>query len=93
MTGGEAFIYDPDERFAGAANAETIAWGAPDGLASHRLRALIERHWRETDSPRAKAILDNWASARAAFRHVRAAAAPGKLLAIESPEPMKIPAQ
>ncbi|NWG71155.1 MAG: glutamate synthase large subunit [Parvularculaceae bacterium] len=93
MTGGEAFVYDPDESFASAANAETIAWAAPDDLAAHRLRALIERHHRETKSQRAKAILDNWASARAAFRHVRAAAAPGKPLAVESPEPMKIPAQ
>jgi glutamate synthase (NADPH/NADH) large chain len=71
MTGGMAFVWDERGDFADRANAETIVW-AP--LASVYwegvLRAMVERHARETDSPRAKELLRTWPEARTRFLQV-----------------------
>jgi glutamate synthase (NADPH/NADH) large chain len=70
MTGGEAFIHDPENSFERFANPDTILIGGADEDAARRLRALIERHAAETGSPVAKAILADWAKKRFDFRHV-----------------------
>ncbi len=72
MTGGEAYVYDPDNRFEDFANTETIVAFDLDDGAERKLRSLIERHLDETASPLAQRLLDHWKSARGAFRHVRA---------------------
>jgi glutamate synthase (NADPH/NADH) large chain len=70
MTGGEAFIYDPENSFERFANPDTILIGGADEDAARRLRALIERHAAETGSPVANAILADWTKKRFDFRHV-----------------------
>jgi len=72
MTGGEAFIYDPDDRFADCGNFDTIAASPLGGDAERRLKALIKRHCAETRSQIGERILADWRNAYAAFRHVRA---------------------
>jgi len=72
MTGGEAFVHDPDGCFAHYANGDTILDFDLDEAAENRLKALIERHHQETKSLRAAEILGDWKIARRAFRHVRA---------------------
>ena len=61
MTGGMAFIYDPEERFARRANPENIVW---QRLASAHwegvLRGLIEEHAARTDSKWSKGLLEDW---------------------------------
>jgi glutamate synthase (NADPH) large chain len=62
MTGGMAFVYDPQERFAKMANPDTIVWRRIG--AAHweeRLRDVVERHISHTDSPLARDLLANWA--------------------------------
>jgi glutamate synthase (NADPH/NADH) large chain len=70
MTGGEAFVYDPENTFERFANHDTIFFGGADEDAARRLKALIERHAAETGSGVAQAILADWARRRFRFRHV-----------------------
>jgi len=72
MTGGDAFVYDPDEKFSIFVNDETVHWNAPDRDAEEFLKHLIERHLIETRSRAAKRIRENWSTQRARFRHVSA---------------------
>jgi glutamate synthase (NADPH/NADH) large chain len=52
MSGGMAFVYDPDERFPAMANPDSIVWNR---LASKHwesvLKALVEEHARRTGYP------------------------------------------
>ena len=61
MTGGMAFIYDPNDRFAGRANPENIVW---QRLASLHwatvLHDLVRQHATRTDSKWSKGLLDDW---------------------------------
>jgi glutamate synthase (NADPH/NADH) large chain len=68
MTGGMAFVYDPDGRFATMANTDTITFGTI-GSAHWEgvLKALIEEHVARTSSRRGRRILDHWAEERARF--------------------------
>jgi glutamate synthase (NADPH/NADH) large chain len=72
MTGGEAFVYDPEGRFDDFANHETIVVSAIGGDSERRLGALIERHFQETNSPVSGEILAKWAGSLPAFRRARA---------------------
>jgi glutamate synthase (NADPH/NADH) large chain len=68
MTGGMAFVWDEAGDFDARVNPESLVWGP---LASAHwegvLRVLVQRHARETDSPRAKELLRTWDEARAKF--------------------------
>ena len=61
MTGGMAFVYDPDGDFERRANPESIVW---QRLASAHwegvLRDLVERHAKATDSKWSKGLLADW---------------------------------
>ncbi|MEZ5893751.1 MAG: glutamate synthase large subunit [Parvularculaceae bacterium] len=68
MTGGKAYVFDESGDFEECVNPESVALRAfRDGADDEECRALIERHWRETRSPKARHMLDDWASARAKF--------------------------
>jgi glutamate synthase (NADPH) large chain len=83
MTGGEAFIHDPEGVFERFANLDTILVGAVDTEAARRLRSLIERHVAETGSPSTGSILADWATRRFEFRHVIAKEAAAQAAAQE----------
>ncbi len=62
MTGGMAFVYDPDKRFDVIVNPESVIWKPV--VTEHWtgvLKALIEEHVAKTKSVHARTILDNWA--------------------------------
>ena len=71
MTGGMAWLYDPEGEVDMRLNPETViavpvesaAW---EGL----LKGLVERHARETGSPRATEILRHWADEVPKFRQI-----------------------
>ncbi|MBT9444271.1 MAG: glutamate synthase large subunit [Hyphomonadaceae bacterium] len=71
MTGGMAFVHDPDGRFSNMANADTIVW---QKLASRHwegvLRALVGEHVARTGSVRGREILANWSDQRDLFWQV-----------------------
>jgi glutamate synthase (NADPH/NADH) large chain/glutamate synthase (ferredoxin) len=71
MTGGMAYIHDPDGNAEELINAETLVTCAvthPHWEAE--LKALIERHERETGSQKAQKILQNWSVERTNFLQI-----------------------
>ena len=71
MTGGMAYLYDPDgvaEDYMNLESLVTCAVRHPHWEA--QLKTLIERHAKETDSRKAAEILQDWAAERANFLQV-----------------------
>jgi glutamate synthase (NADPH/NADH) large chain len=70
MTGGEAFVLDPNQHLDGRLNPDAVALSRMDGEADARCRALIEAHYTATGSLHAAAILNDWARNKRDIRHV-----------------------
>ncbi|MBA3469962.1 MAG: glutamate synthase large subunit [Herpetosiphonaceae bacterium] len=71
MTGGTAFIFDPTGIFPTRLNSEVVhAERVSSPLVADHLRSLIERHWRNTGSPRAAELLADWQTAQSAFWYI-----------------------
>ena len=61
MTGGMAFIYDPNKEFEKKANPETIIWQSPEtNYWIDYLKKLLIEHNLETNSNLSKKITDNY---------------------------------
>ena len=61
MTGGMAFIYDPNKEFEKKANPETIIWQSPEtDYWINYLKKLLIEHNSETNSNLSKKITDNF---------------------------------
>jgi glutamate synthase domain-containing protein 3 len=61
MSGGIAYVYDEDGTFRDRCNQEMITLEKPDKPEDIQLiRRMIENHFKYTQSPVAKDILDNW---------------------------------
>jgi len=71
MTGGMAFIYDPEGEFDGRANNENIVWQSveTDHWAGV-VKGLVQAHEAETNSAKAAELLRNWDEALGAFVQV-----------------------
>ncbi len=68
MTGGRAYVFDEAGAFEDQVNPESVTLrGFLDGADDHECHGLIERHWRETKSAKARRLLDDWANARTKF--------------------------
>ncbi len=71
MTGGMAFLYDPDDEIGLRLNGETVVVAQVESAAwAAELHELIARHLTETASPRAAEILRNWDEALPRFRQI-----------------------
>ena len=61
MTGGMAFIYDPNSDFEKKVNPETVIWQTPEtDYWIDYLKKLIKEHFIETNSYLSKKILENF---------------------------------
>ena len=61
MTGGMAFVYDPNNEFPKKANPETIIWQTPETeFWKNNLKKLVSKHYQETQSNVSKNILENF---------------------------------
>jgi glutamate synthase (NADPH) large chain len=67
MSGGVAFVLDLDER---RVNKELVELAEVTAEAADELQTLVRRHFEETDSPVAKALLDDWSCAVRRFTEV-----------------------
>jgi glutamate synthase (NADPH/NADH) large chain len=67
MSGGVAFVLDLDE---GRVNQELVELEEVTGDAADELESLVRRHHEATESPVAKALLDDWPSAVRRFTEV-----------------------
>jgi glutamate synthase (NADPH/NADH) large chain len=70
MSGGIAYVYDPDEEFSGNVNYDMVDLEAVLGEDSEWLRATIERHGALTGSAVAERILSAWTIEASHFRKV-----------------------
>ena len=71
MSGGIAYIYDPDKTFKSKCNQEGLNLDPlSDDAHILELRALIENHYNTTLSPLAQRILEQWEVAVKAFVRV-----------------------
>ncbi len=61
MTGGMAFIYDPENKFDKKVNPESVVWQTPETkFWIEHLRKLIQDHAIETNSTISKKIVENF---------------------------------
>jgi glutamate synthase (NADPH/NADH) large chain len=67
MSGGIAFVFDPDGTFPSRVNPEMVDLEALDGEDVEWLRDRVERHLAETGSKVAARVLDDWDSAVGSF--------------------------
>jgi glutamate synthase (NADPH/NADH) large chain len=86
MTGGVAWVYDPDGQLASHVNPESITLRPVHEANVARLKTLIRAHLERTLSPKAQAMLDDWDQALAAFVEVM----PNEILAIQKKAEAKI---
>ncbi|MCP2680671.1 glutamate synthase large subunit [Maricaulaceae bacterium NA33B04] len=70
MTGGEAFVFDPDDRLPGRLNTDAVLLDNLKDKAEKRCRSLIEAHHKATGSLFAGAILNDWDRRKGDIRHV-----------------------
>jgi glutamate synthase domain-containing protein 3 len=70
MTGGELFLYDPDDQALDQLNDELVQPVRPDEFELIFLRELIEAHAELTGSAAATGILEDWERSSAAFWRV-----------------------
>jgi glutamate synthase domain-containing protein 2/glutamate synthase domain-containing protein 1/glutamate synthase domain-containing protein 3 len=70
MTGGQAFVWDPEVRIERHLNAQLVAAERLDDAEAEGLHALLERHAALTGSARAAAILAAWELERDRFWRV-----------------------
>ena len=70
MTGGRAFVWDPDWTLDRHLNDELVEHRALEDDEAEELRELLTRHAALTGSPRALAMLDDWDRAPREFRLV-----------------------
>ena len=71
MTGGEAFVYDPDLALPTVINPDSILVGRfTDYQAAERCRALVVAHHEATGSAFAKRLIESWDVERERFVHV-----------------------
>ena len=71
MTGGMAFIYDPNQEFENYVNPNSVIWQKPE--TEHwvkYLKKLISNHFQETQSKIAFKILDNYEEELKNFQQV-----------------------
>ena len=70
MTGGQAFVFDPEERMERHLNAQLVAAARLDAADLDTLRELLERHVRFTGSSVASRLLGAWDEAGPQFWRV-----------------------
>ncbi|HRE02731.1 MAG TPA: hypothetical protein PLV68_15620, partial [Ilumatobacteraceae bacterium] len=70
MSGGVAYVYDPQADFAARVNPELVALEELDPADEAELVAMVTSHRDHTGSTVAAAILADWDVARASFRKV-----------------------
>ncbi|MDW8351875.1 MAG: glutamate synthase-related protein, partial [Anaerolineae bacterium] len=71
MTGGMAFVYDPDGTFVNRCNTELVDVDRLTHPGMKKLvKSLLRRHYELTNSPRARELLTNWEEASLSFRRV-----------------------
>jgi len=70
MTGGEAYVYDPEAGLPARVNPELVEVARPDDQHIAELKSLVTRHAILTGSTRGRTLLANWPITRGRFWRV-----------------------
>lgn len=71
MTGGMAFIYDPNRKIYDHLNPESVGvYGLEEGYWQEHLQALIKTHHENTNSKWALQLLEGWDLEKVNFLHI-----------------------
>jgi glutamate synthase (ferredoxin) len=70
MTGGVAYLLDPDDALPIRCNRELVRIDPLSAEEEQTVQALLQQHVAQTSSPLARTILNNWATYREQFRRV-----------------------
>jgi glutamate synthase (NADPH/NADH) large chain len=70
MTGGKAYVHDPDNLLATRLNRQLVDAALLDDEQAEELRFLVEVHREYTGSARATALLDDWEETLRSFWRV-----------------------
>ncbi|HXW35351.1 MAG TPA: glutamate synthase large subunit [Acidimicrobiales bacterium] len=70
MSGGVAYVYDPDSSFSSRVNFEMVDLEPLHDEDRQRLETVVRRHLEETESVPAKRILESWPASAADFLKV-----------------------
>ena len=66
MSGGIAYVYDPDKKFInGLCNTDTIEFETMEADELNELKNLITSHFKYTSSIKASIILEDWDKTKA----------------------------
>jgi glutamate synthase (ferredoxin) len=71
MTGGEAFVHDPERLLDVRLNGQLVVAEELDEAAAERLRVFVARHHEHTGSARAARLLAEWSTCVGEFRLIR----------------------
>jgi len=82
MSGGEAYVYDPDLELDANLNPQLVAAYQPTEGQLESLRRIVARHFDATASPIAQRILDGWETAATHFKRVAPVAEVARLEAL-----------
>jgi len=70
MSGGVAYVLDPDRAFADKCNMGMVELGPVEGVYADELKSYVEKHLARTESDVAAALLADWDSAVGDFVRV-----------------------
>ena len=82
MSGGEAYVYDPDLELDANLNKQLVAAYQPTGGQLESLRRIVARHLDATGSSIARDILDGWDETSVHFKRVAPVAEVARLEAL-----------
>jgi len=82
MSGGEAYVYDPDQLIGGRLNTQLVASYEPTAAQLTSLQRVLIRHLDHTGSPLAGDILGAWEETATAFRRIAPVAEVARLEAL-----------
>ncbi|MFP5299473.1 MAG: glutamate synthase subunit alpha, partial [Actinomycetota bacterium] len=92
MSGGEAYIYDPEDALDDSINPQLVAAYEPTAGQLESLKRVVALHADATGSPLAARILDDWENTSQTFKRVAPVAEVARLEALfegttTSPQP------
>jgi glutamate synthase (NADPH/NADH) large chain len=70
MTGGRAYLFDPEAHFKSCLNQEGLLVLKPSPTRLLRIKAMVEEHQRRTRSALASEILDDWEGSQKHFHEI-----------------------
>jgi glutamate synthase (ferredoxin) len=82
MSGGEAYVYDPDGSLDERLNGQLVAAYRPSGAQLSSLERIVRRHLAHTGSRIAEGILSGWESTSTRLRRVAPMAEVARLEAL-----------